>query len=514
VPTMASLGEIREMRRAAAAPDEQTEVTLGADTLLVLAAVAAASLGQGAYYRRVAELCGLLLVAAAVVLLGTRARSRQAWRSTNWALGGVGLLAGCIGLAGILDGHPAGAIPPVALLAGLAVIAAAVASLNAPSRRQLADVIVGLGVFLAGTAWVGVAFHLQPLGHPDGGLWRAATTLTYANAAAAFLAPLALWALARNAVHGSKAGRLALVMLVTGLGATLSRAGLGSFAVGVVVLVVLLGFRAAWRGGGPALLGGLIATGGLIPGMPASGPTRPAWAVLGLAAGLALGAARWPRSLDPSGVPRPRRRRRIRFAAIGVLALASFGLALGLASHSRLWSGRLSLSSPDRASAASAALHLWRTHLVSGVGPGRAIFIWTAADHQVVYDRYAHDEYLQIAAEDGVVGLVGLALLGAGVAVTARRGWRSSSRPLAGVEPDADLKALRAGVMAGLVCFALHSGFDFLWHLPVLPMIAAVAVGLVAPTAGSGPMSQTQMSQPQMSQPNTQEVQCSTRKAQ
>jgi O-antigen ligase len=151
---------------------------------------------------------------------------------------------------------------------------------------------------------------------------------------------------------------------------------------------------------------------------------------------------------------------------------------------------------------------------VSGVGPGRAIFIWTAADHQVVYDRYAHDEYLQIAAEDGVVGLVGLALLGAGVAVTARRGWRSSSRPLAGVEPDADLKALRAGVMAGLVCFALHSGFDFLWHLPVLPMIAAVAVGLVAPTAGSGPMSQTQMSQPQMSQPNTQEVQCSTRKAQ
>jgi len=215
-----------------------------------------------------------------------------------------------------------------------------VATLNAPSRRQLADVIVGLGVFVAGTAWVGVAFHLQPLGHPDGGLWRAATTLTYANAAAAFLAPLALWALARNAVRDSTAGRLAVVMLVAGLGATLSRAGLGSFALGAVVLVVLLGFSAVWRGGGPALVGGLIATGGLIPGMPASGPTRPEWAVLGLAAGLALGTVRWPRSLDASGGSSRRRpRRRIRFAAIGMLAMASVGLALGLASHSRLWSG-------------------------------------------------------------------------------------------------------------------------------------------------------------------------------
>ncbi len=43
------------------------------------------------------------------------------------------------------------------------------------------------------------------------------------------------------------------------------------------------------------------------------------------------------------------------------------------------------------------------------------------------------------------------------------------------------LAALRAGAIAGLVCFALHSGFDFLWHVPVVPLVAAVAVGLAAP---------------------------------
>jgi len=43
-----------------------------------------------------------------------------------------------------------------------------------------------------------------------------------------------------------------------------------------------------------------------------------------------------------------------------------------------------------------------------------------------------------------------------------------------------DATVLRAGAIAGLVCLALHSGFDFLWHVPAVPMLAAVAIGLTS----------------------------------
>jgi hypothetical protein len=36
-----------------------------------------------------------------------------------------------------------------------------------------------------------------------------------------------------------------------------------------------------------------------------------------------------------------------------------------------------------------------------------------------------------------------------------------------------------------LVAIAGHSAFDFLWHVPAVPMIAAIAVGLAAPQIDS-----------------------------
>jgi hypothetical protein len=113
-----------------------------------------------------------------------------------------------------------------------------------------------------------------------------------------------------------------------------------------------------------------------------------------------------------------------------------------------------------------------------------------------LFDRYAHDEYLQLAVEEGGLGLLGLGALTTGVVVTARAGWRSGARR------DPELTALRAGAIAGSACFALQSGFDFLWHVPAVPIIAAVGVGFAAllPPAD-------QMSQPTQQQ----EVPCSVR---
>jgi hypothetical protein len=47
---------------------------------------------------------------------------------------------------------------------------------------------------------------------------------------------------------------------------------------------------------------------------------------------------------------------------------------------------------------------------------------------------------------------------------------------------DADL-SIWAGAAAGVVCIALHSGFDFLWHIPAVLIVAALLVGLAGPVA-------------------------------
>ena len=453
----------------------------GAVGLLILASLAAAAVGHGGHYRRIAEVCGALLVVAAVLLFG-RYRS-TALQPSRWAVVGIGVMIACTELTGILDGHPSGAVGPVSLLAGLAVVVAGTAVLDGPSRRQLADLVLALGVFLAGTAWLGVAFHLEPLGHPDGGLWRAATTVTYANAAAAVLGPLALWGLARTTTTRSWPARLAVVVLVSGLCATLSRAGIASFVVGLAVLIWMLGFRSLWSGAGLAVIGGLVAAVGLIPGMPSGDSAQPWWAVIGLVLGLGIGLV--PRiNLVSRGRGSEGRaavapsHKKLGMAALVLILVAGGAALIGLAGHSRLWSARVSVSSPDRTSLASVAWHMWLNHPVTGVGPERALFLWTTADNQLLADHYAHDEYLQLAVEQGAVGLGGLVALGTAVGVTVRQG-RSPRRPRYAV--SADLRALQSGAVAGLACLAVHSGFDFLWHVPAVLMVAALAVGLAAP---------------------------------
>ncbi len=319
----------------------------GTVALLILAALAAASIGHGGHYKRVAEICGALLAVAALLIL-TRIRS-GASRPAKWALLGIGMMIVCTAATAFVDGHPSGALAPISLLTGLAVIVAGTALLAAPSRRQFADLVLGLGVFLAATAWVGVAFHLQPLGHPDGGLWRAATTISYANASAAVLGPLALWALARTTTFSTRLARLTVVFLVSGLLATLSRAGIASFAVGLVLLIVMLGFWPIWHRGGGPLLGGVIVTAGLVPGMAAGHAAKPWWAVLGLAIGVGVGVL--PRYRD-LGRRREMRwpQRRLLLATFVLLGVVGAAALIGLAGQNRLWSGRLGVSSPDRSS--------------------------------------------------------------------------------------------------------------------------------------------------------------------
>jgi hypothetical protein len=441
------------------ARQDETHPPLTAGALLVIAALSAVTLGQGGYYRRVEVVCGVLLVAAAAVWVAQRGVASV--RPITWVVAGLAVVAATTVATGVLDGHPNDAIGALALLSGLGVVAIIVSGCDGPGRRQLVGILLTIGSVVAVTGWVGVAFRVQPFGHADGGLWRAATTVTYANAAGAVLAVMALWAMSLLVVHDDGLARVRTVVLVAGLGATLSRAGLGAFAAGVIVLGLLIGTRRMWRSIRRPLAGAAICVAALVPGMPARHAAQPLIAVVGLALGLAIGAAP---AVAVSG--------RVRRAFGAALLLALVAAAVG-AAHSHSWSGRVSASSPDRTSLRSVAFKEWKAHVWTGVGPGRAAFIWSTPDRGLLYDRYAHDEYLQTAVEEGVLGLLALAGLTAGVAVTARRGWLEGRSG-----PDG---ALRAGAIAGLVCFALHSGFDFLWHVPAVPLIAAVGVGLVAP---------------------------------
>ncbi len=191
--------------------------------LLLVAALAAALVAPGGYYGSGQRLVAVLVSAAAVLALG-------AWRPSIVARHPISRV--CAALAGwsvasaALAGDWTSAVSTVLVLAGAVVVVLTCARLDVEQRDQLATAVVGLGVVVALSGWAGVAWHKAPLALEDQGLWRAATTLTYANAAAGFLAVVALLSLARST--GSPPSGLhatATLVLLTGLGATLSRGG-------------------------------------------------------------------------------------------------------------------------------------------------------------------------------------------------------------------------------------------------------------------------------------------------
>jgi O-antigen ligase len=433
--------------------------------LLVLAGVAAAVVGQGAFYEAGQRMVVVLVAAAAVSAGGGVRLAEVARRPLNRMCAALGSWA--VSSAG-LAGDMRGALSTVLLLAGVVVVVETCRRLDAQQRDQLVVAVVAVGVLVSCSGLAGVAWRRSPWALEDQGLWRAATTLTYANAAAGLLATVALLSLARAvAVPRSVLAAAANCLLLAGLGATLSRGGFVAFGVGVLVLARALGPRVVLRGAIPAASGAAVALAGLSLSIPAGSPARPGWAAAALVAGLLLAAV--TARLDRRPLP-----------AVAVLAsLAGAGgiaLALGVGGPAAdaardIARPRLTIASPDRTAEARAALHLAADRPLTGVGPGHAHLSWSRPDGAVLHARYAHNEYLQTLAELGVIGLVLLlGLLGA-VARTVRR-----------ARPTAPSPEVWAGVAAGLAALAVHGLFDFGWHLPAIPLTAALLVGIVTNT--------------------------------
>jgi O-antigen ligase len=201
----------------------------------------------------------------------------------------------------------------------------------------------------------------------------------------------------------------------------------------------------------PPGLGALVAIGALTPSFSIIAPARPAVAILGLAAGFGITVGL----------------NRLHTKVLAVILLAGLTLAaVALATRSGLIPGRVGLSSPDRAGASSAALDLVATRPLAGIGPGQTWFSWTATDGQVRIGHYVHNEYLQVLVELGAIGLGLVLCLLVALVLTLRR---------------ARTGVLRAGCTAALAALAVHSGFDFLWHIPAVLLTAGILTGLATP---------------------------------
>jgi hypothetical protein len=372
----------------------------------------------------------------------------------------------CAVIAALAAGDLAGAAPVLGSIG--AASAAALVGRAAPrdSREQLVSGLVLAGVALAATAWVGVALRHSPLALVNEGLWRGSSTLTYANATAGVLAPLSLVALARAAAEPDRLRwRLAAVVMIVGVGATLSRAGWAALALGTLVLAWRVGWQKLVPLALPVVLGAAVATAGVIAAAPERLPSRPLMTVATLAGGMAVSVVRFRRSRHS--------RHWLRIAAVPSVALVVVGGATLAHATGAVSAKRLTVSSPDRADEWNTTLAVVGRHSILGVGPTHLNLTWATSNGHLRYAKATHNEFLQLAAEQGLPALAVAAatLLLIGVALTKRSASDSEAWPA-------------AGALAALTAFVVASTFDFTWHVALLPILAAAVVGSAFPISG------------------------------
>ena len=408
---------------------------------LLLVALVYATLQKGAFDRGPFLVVLALLAAAAAAhrLGGGRMPLVPALAALTVGAIGISVLA--------TDADLRSAAPTLAMTAAVLATIGVVAGLRPPAVVRVVDGVVLCGLVVAATAWIGVAFHRDPWGLVAQDIWRGSSTLTYANATGALAGIALLLALARLRPEANRLAVLPAYGLAVGVLSTGSRAALLAVAVGVVVLARRTSVTALV----PVLLGALVGAAALIPSLAADGPARPGIAVAGLLLGAAVAVV--------GG--------RVPALVLAVLAVAAVAVTAG-GNLDALASARFDLGSEDRAAEWRAATDEFGSSPVVGVGPGHLDLSWEGEDGRTYVAAFTHNEYLELLGTHGLVGAVALA---ACVVVVVRR--RPRGRP----STDHD------GALAALAVLAVHSGFDFLWHIPVLALVGGVLVGVVSAAA-------------------------------
>jgi hypothetical protein len=127
----------------------------------------------------------------------------------------------------------------------------------------------------------------------------------------------------------------------------------------------------------------------------------------------------------------------------------------------------------------TAAVDEFRSKPVGGRGAG-SWEAWWLRDRSIAYfTRYTHSLYLQVLGELGIAGL--LLLLGAfGAALGGALAVRASMPP--------ETRIALAGAAGGFMAYAIGSGIDWMWQLPVVTVVGFVCLGLLARLASPTPL--------------------------
>ncbi|MBI2902031.1 MAG: O-antigen ligase family protein [Candidatus Methylomirabilis oxyfera] len=118
-------------------------------------------------------------------------------------------------------------------------------------------------------------------------------------------------------------------------------------------------------------------------------------------------------------------------------------------------------------------LDIIKDHPWVGTGIGTfpiAIKLYQRAPY--VSGLYAHNHYLQTAAEMGLPALAGLLLF---LGFLVRRGWRI----IRSLEPRSAERSLALGLAVGLLASALHAAVDLGWSYPAVALLAGVEAAIL-----------------------------------
>lgn len=427
--------------------------------LLLISALAVALAARGGFFETGRWAVGLLLAGSASAAVASGAVSVRSLRSP--VIAGLGLLAVWALARGALAGDVGSAFGTVGLLGAVAVCFLVVRAEPAPARAGVVMVLIGLGAAVALSGWLGLVLRWEPLALPSPGVWRATTLITYANASAALLVVLTLVGIGRLAGRPSRVTAVAVTLLIIGSAATLSRAGALAAAVGLTVLTIRLGLDRLITALGPPLTGAVVAVAGLLPSLPRSLSPRPGIAAIALLLGLLIAVAltRIPgRTVARLAIPASLITIGVTFAVLGLTTDAADDFALRL-------------TPAGRAEVNQVALTVFNEAPLVGVGPGPLWLTWSDPSGRAVGTWFVHNEYLQLLVQFGAIG----GLLFAGLVAATARTVRPGRTPT--LAPEA-----WAGIAGALLALAVHSAFDFLWHIPAIPMVGAVLVGVASPS--------------------------------
>ena len=334
-------------------------------------------------------------------------------------------------------------LPLGASIIAFAAAFAAVRPLAGRARELAALAMVCLGAVGALVGFAGLIGRWSPLALPAQGLWRLSSSLTYADAAGLAFGVCLLVALGCG--RAPTLVRVAVCLNAAGLIGAQSR---GAY-VAVVCACLLVPARRYRELALP-----LAAGAGLGVAAVASSPQnhRVPWLAAVVVAAMAIAACDRP--------SRSRQRSSARIRTVLGAGMLCGVVAATLLVHHEIGVRALAPSDHDRSAEWSSAWHQWASAPFTGVGADRAL-IFHAADGSSAH--FVHNEYLQVAADAGIVGLGLMAFVALSLAKSLRR-----------VDP------LSSCAVAAVVCWAVGGAFDFDWHLPVVGLLGGWCAGLAA----------------------------------